>query len=680
MQLKKIIAYALTICLLVSTMVSPAYAADEVYSVTDDTSAISPVIYYTPDYYPGVVAEMRSSMIFANNRIAHGSFATMNYNPSIFYREGSVHTSLTNHTISFDSLSPYVTADQTDVSGVYSIPRTTLLQGNMMIVYLPSTSDAYFDFQSSNIAFDQQDANANTFYINGTLTFNLRNLWSLNGTYETTSFYLASDPLAVQLLIDGKAYGDIIDVTNYTSPFTALYNGGVPTNASVTFNNLKVYYQGDTPDMVGFRVYTGSAFTDGQYNYNSGGDFVGVDVTNTVTMRFSDLPDITFVQEGGDGYAGDLSGISGVLNTISSSISTLLNQFSFRDVFSLSDTGKINGSGGVKYFTTIVKDGFLGLRSLLADSSVYSLSAGGGVDGSGAQKSLFFVVREGLLGLRSLMVDSSGTSWLMDLYNTTFLPSGSAILNPDGSVYAIPSTMLFPRLIAYGFLGLRSLMVDSSGSSWLSQIYNSLGESAVASLSEDGSINRQGVYKDIFYIVRHGFLGLASLSRDAQSYVADTVFPWQSYNMDTHQLNAATNITGQNNLFFTAFQSMEDKLGRLAYVFGSDEDLQLKDEADPGTDAFRENFGGGLSLGQISDGADVVKGVNGLFDSGYSFGDAFTEIANEDGFLLWFSAETAAALDSTGSVMALDDSDPYNMQIYYDHIQTVKEKREAGDD
>lgn len=106
----------------------------------------------------------------------------------------------------------------------------------------------------------------------------------------------------------------------------------------------------------------------------------------------------------------------------------------------------------------------------------------------------------------------------------------------------------------------------------------------------------------------------------------------------------------------------------------------MKDSADPGTDAFRDKFGGGASLSQISDGADIVEGVDGLFDSGYDFGDAFTEISGESMFTMWFSAENAAAIDSTGSVMVLDDSDPYHMQIYYDRLQEVADKRDWGDD
>lgn len=569
MQFKKILSFALAV-VMVFSLTAPAYAVDEVYSITDDAAYIpASAIYYTPDYYPGAVAEMRSSGLFAN-RIAHGSYASLNYTPSWFYKSGSSYPSG-----DFSSITPDVIADQNGVSAVYTIPNTTLPIGDLLTFRLPNTDSSYFDFQSSNFVFDQQSPQANTFYINGNLTFSLRNLWNFNGSdssgaVKTASWYLASDPLAVQLVIDGQAYGDIIDVTSYTSLFTALYNGGIPTNATVTFDNMKVYYQGDTPDMIGFRVYTGSAFVDGQYTY---GDFITVEVTNTITFRFSEMPDITFVQEGGDGYAGDLSGISSLLSSIKTSLSNIYSE----------------------------------------------------------------------------LVDTYATSFLYWIEYDLTASSGWGYVNAEGGYSTLKSDIGITNLLNYGLLGMRSLLVNPSGTEWFSVVHSDL-TSLLSSLSA------------------------------FSSYISSAVFPWQSYNMETHQLNTATNITGQNNLFFTAFQSMEDKLGRLAYVFGSDEDLALKDQADPGTDAFRENFGGGLSLGQISDGKDVVEGVTGLFDSGYDFGDAFSEISGESMFTMWFSAENAAVIDSTGSLMVLDDSDPYNMQIYYDRLQEVAGKRDWGSD
>lgn len=635
---KKILAYALTVCLLVSTMISPAYAVDEVYSVTDDTVP-APAIYYTDGYTPGMYAGLDRSMSVYGSA-SYGSYSSYGYTPTGF--DDPYNSSIRQW--SFVDYAPVVTDGTSSVSATTTIPSTYFLTGSLLTVNIPSTQDAYFDFQSSNILFDQSSSAADTFYLNGSLSFYLRNQWSfVSGTsdYDDVSFFRASDPLAVQLLINGKPYGDIVDVTTYTSPFTATHVGS-PALATVTFDNLKVYYQGDTPELIGFRIYTGSAYGQSSYLY---GDYEILTLQNLISFQWTQQPDITFVQENtGSDYTGDLSGIQSVLSSVSQKLTNIFNQ--------LTDASNSN----TPYLFTIrntlnsIKD------YLLVNAGTWLLDGNGSFIQIDSSWSLDSVIASGFMGIARQLKNSAGTSYLALTYDRL-----GNIFNQltDSSLGNTPYLYTIREQITYA-----ASRLQLSSNSYI--------------LNSDGSTYQTTAPWSLTSVVNSGLMGLASLSRNAQSYVANTVFPWRSYNMDTHQLNAATNVTGQNNLFFTAFQSIEDKLGRLAYVFGSDEDLKLKDEADPGTDAFRENFGGGLSLGQISDGKDVVEGVSGLLDSGYSFGDAFTEIAGED-FLFWFSPECAAALDSTGSVMALDDSDPYNMQPYYDHVQKVKEKREAGD-
>ena len=690
---KKILAYALTVCLLLSLTV-PAYAADEVYTVSDDASALSAPIFYTPDYYPGVVAEMRSSGLFANS-IAHGSYSELNYNPSWFYKSGSSYPSG-----DFNALIPSVTADQTDVSGIYYIPNTTFLSGSLLAFRLPSTDDCYFDFQSSNFLFDQQSPQANTFYINGDLTFSLRNLWTFNGSNGdgvalTDSWYLASDPLAVQLVIDGKAYGDIIDVTSYTSPFTALYNGGVPSNATVTFDNLKVYYQGDTPDMIGFRVYTGSAFTDGQYNYNNAGQFIAVDVTNSVTFRCSEIPDITFVQEGGDGYAGDLSGISGLLSSINTAFQTVISRLTssngeswlyrlydgfvvVKDQWYLDQNGNNVQSTEQVRFSRWLSYSLMGLKKHLADitntfvlkSGQWYLDQNGNKVQSSSQMDFSRWLSYSIMGIASK---------LTTMTDKMVLKAGSYTLDQSGSIATTTSDMSLSRWLSFSIIGLKKVIdtnfddLTVATSQWyLDQSGDKVKATSPIEFSRWLSYSLMGLESSMESEFNALFGELDSFG----SYITDTVFPWQSYNMETHQLNAATNITGQNNLFFTAFQSIEDKLGRLAYVFGSDEDLALKDSADPGTDAFRENFGGGASLSDIKDASELTTTIPQIMDSGFDFGDALEEIGSNDDFLKWFTSETWAALDSTGAAVA---ADPDYLSDYYDNLRKVEEKRHWGD-
>lgn len=794
MQVKKIIAAALVVCLLFSLSI-PAYAVDD--DVPFDESIIEQPIYYTDGYLPGMYSGAGSVISFFGLRsVAYASYSSFGYIPTGF----DITSSGGIRQWSFNDYTPVITTGSSSVSATTTIPASYFLSGDSLTVTIPSTSDAYFDFQSSDLLFDQTSADANTFYLNGSLKFKLSNLWVFDdGTGDSgdVSFYRASDPLAVQLLIDGKPYGDIVDVSSYTSPFTAV-NVGYPATATVNFDNLKVYYQGVTPELIGFRVYTGSSFASSQHTYQ---EYNLMALQNLISFDWTQQPDITYAQENADSdYTGDLSGIGnslGVMNTvldaINSAVTGLYNAFyaTTQSIYLSYDGSQATTDSRVS-LTYLMRQGFLGLRALLTGPSgvewfdllhqelkknnttlstflaefyikannIY-LDYKGDQATTSANVSLGYVIRQGFLGLRALLIDPSGNEWfstlsgnvtdqtstvhqdLTSIFNELFAGAGSIYLSYDGSQATAESKVAIPFLLRQGFLGLRGLLTDSSGNEWLDGIYASLtSEFPVTYLGFSGEIfnsaqsvdlnflarmgfmglqalltNSSGkewldimsqqldqLHDDLLteekaiflgyngnqfstqhaenvtYIARQGFMGVKTLMDKQYAYLADTVFPWRSYNLDTHELNAATDVTGQNNLFYTAFQSMEDKLGRLAYVFGSDEDLKLKEESDPGTVAFRENFGGGLSLGQISDGADVVEGVSGLFNSGYSFGDAFTEISSEAGFFVWFTPECAAALDSTGSVMTLDDSDPYNMQLYYDHVQKVKEKREAGDD
>lgn len=714
-----------------------------------DETVLSVPIYYTDGYFPGMYVDVDRSVSFlASVRASYGSYSSYGYVPSGFDDPSSGGV----RQWTFADYTPVVTDGVSSISATTTIPATYFLSGSMLTVNIPSTQDAYFDFQSSNILFDQSSPSADTFYLNGTLTFKLSNLWSFvsgSSDYDDVSFYRASDPLAVQLLINGKPYGDIVDVTSYTSPFTGV-NVGTPANVSVTFDNLKVYYQGDTPELIGFRVYTGSAYGQSSHTY---GDYQTLTLQNQISFQWTEQPDITFVQENsGSDYTGDLGGIqsaltdgNALLSTINTAITGLYNAFyaTAQSIYLSYDGSQATTDSRVS-LTYLIRQGFLGLRALLTGPSgvewfdllhqelkknnttlstflaefyvkannIY-LDYKGDQATTSANVSLSYVIRQGFLGLRALLLDPSGNEWfsilsgdvgeltdtahedlvtanstLTSIFNELFAGASSIYLSYDGSQATAESKVAFPFILRQGFLGLRSLLTDSSGTEWLDTMSQQLDQLHDDLLTEEKAIffgyNGQQLStkhsENLTYIVRQGLMGVKTLMDRQYNYMATTVFPWQSYNMDTHELNAATNVTGQNNLFFTAFQSMEDKLGRLAYVFGSDEDLALKEESDPGTVSFRENFGGGASLSQISEGADVVEGVSGLFDSQYSFGDAFTEISGESMFTMWFSAENAAAVDSTGSVMALDDGDPYNMQIYYDRLQEVAEKRDWGDD
>lgn len=162
-------------------------------------------------------------------------------------------------------------------------------------------------------------------------------------------------------------------------------------------------------------------------------------------------------------------------------------------------------------------------------------------------------------------------------------------------------------------------------------------------------------------------------------YFANASFSWTPFDMSIGSLSGSASATGQNEFMQDAFQSIEDKLGRLAFVFASDDDIELKLEADPASDAFRDTFGGGASASDIIEISSTVGEVQVMFDSGFSVADLWQSLSGES-WRSWFTSENAQALDSTGSPAAIDDEDPFNMQTYYDHLQAVEEIRSREED
>lgn len=144
---------------------------------------------------------------------------------------------------------------------------------------------------------------------------------------------------------------------------------------------------------------------------------------------------------------------------------------------------------------------------------------------------------------------------------------------------------------------------------------------------------------------------------------------------------------------FGAINSLGDRLSdslggvgesasKIASVFARDDDIQLRDDVDDTLKEVTTQFYDQTSTSSSSMTVETVQNVKGIadgmdamFSSGYSVSDAFTEIADNDDFMSWFTAETAQALDSTGNVATVGDDDPYNMHYYYDQVNAIAERR-----
>lgn len=120
----------------------------------------------------------------------------------------------------------------------------------------------------------------------------------------------------------------------------------------------------------------------------------------------------------------------------------------------------------------------------------------------------------------------------------------------------------------------------------------------------------------------------------------------------------------------------------IASVYASESDIQLKSNMENTTAEVVSSFYDQTSTSSSSMTVETVQNVKGisdgmdaLFSSGYSVSDAFTEIAENDDFMSWFTAECAANLDSTGQAVTVGDDDPYNMHFYYNQVNAIAERR-----
>lgn len=131
-------------------------------------------------------------------------------------------------------------------------------------------------------------------------------------------------------------------------------------------------------------------------------------------------------------------------------------------------------------------------------------------------------------------------------------------------------------------------------------------------------------------------------------------------------------------------KEMEEDTSALRDMYASDQDLQLKEDTAPIVEEIADSFFGSdsdtaINTETVKDTQTALQGVGTMFSSGYEISDAFEEIGSNDDFMLWFSVDTASALDSTGSAASVSDDDPFNMWRYAQQISSIRDRR-GGDD
>lgn len=173
-----------------------------------------------------------------------------------------------------------------------------------------------------------------------------------------------------------------------------------------------------------------------------------------------------------------------------------------------------------------------------------------------------------------------------------------------------------------------------------------------------------------------------STSGSVSSSQIERMIAWQQNTYTAvNDINSSLNPNNSGSVGSYIKESAEDA-SNIASVYASDADIKLKSDMESTTSEVVSSFYDQTSTSSSSMTVETVQNVKGisdgmdaLFSSGYSVSDAFTEIAENDDFMSWFTSECAASLDSTGQAAAVGDDDLYNMHYYYEQVNAIAESR-----
>lgn len=176
--------------------------------------------------------------------------------------------------------------------------------------------------------------------------------------------------------------------------------------------------------------------------------------------------------------------------------------------------------------------------------------------------------------------------------------------------------------------------------------------------SPESYLNYQGVQTTLttnfpfVSLVRHGFLGMRSLISGSETDNIYSLTLW-----DNNNESSTVNATGLGPMLRVALGNVGENLAKLAFMFAADDDVQLKADSQPVLDEVTDTvFGSGsgkvkLDVSNVSDLTGMSDDVLGYFETGGQIGDINT-VVNNDSTWLWFTSQTAADLDTTGSSLS----------------------------
>lgn len=254
-------------------------------------------------------------------------------------------------------------------------------------------------------------------------------------------------------------------------------------------------------------------------------------------------------------------------------------------------------------------------------------------------------VNSAITALGTLNTSVNGTTTAVNTVNTTLttiasrlISSAGPLLASNGVVGTVSNPVNILNVSQHGFAGLATLMgyTNARLSASAGQDFtNSIGQ--LSQLSGDSSLTS---------ITRIGFNAIRALVAGSES---DNIYTSTLY--DNNNTTKSANSTGLGPLLNTQLNSLGANLGKLAFVFASDDDIKLKEDSKPIMDEVNNIYddSSDSKVKVSASGIGSVKGFAGsiaeLFDTGADIGDIVTIATNANSFR-WFTAETAADIDS----------------------------------
>lgn len=328
---------------------------------------------------------------------------------------------------------------------------------------------------------------------------------------------------------------------------------------------------------------------------------------------------------------GHVAAVNSALTYGNDSIQSLLSDF--RSYF-----GNSYGGGTKVGYPSMTYDAVTSILNKLG-----SLSASGGWDDTFT----FKILND--FGTAYNDVDMSPVSFFSQFYSrfyaffTAF--GGTRFLNYDGTVQQLADGYFtdYLQLFNSGFIGLRSQLAVPSG--W-------------NILFADGGITATTSDLSFAYWMQLALMNLkVQLTGQDRSTAfsflqEDITLPPQS--VTTDNLLDALGIMGMQ---------LQNPLQRLAYVFASPQDLEIRKDVSDNVDQAQEDFfksdgAGSVKPSNIKDAAGISGGAAGALSSPGSVGDVVEQINNSDNFS-FFSQITLGNLDTVPVVVSDDEEDDF---------------------